>query len=530
MSRLRDLTPAQLDVRQQALYSALATGKRSTGPQVFALRHADGALTGPFNALLYSPELGLAVTQLGEQLRYSGALPAAAREAVILAVARTWSSEFEWYAHAPVARQVGLPESVIDRLFAGEDPASADPPTRAAVTVAAHLLAREPIPDARYAEVVDLFGEDGAVELAVLVGYYQLLAGLLETFRIGLPEGAGPVFGKSSPIKPRGAMQTANDIYKSAVVIDGMNNAGLTGDYLRTIRDAGVTAAMIPASITDTFAMAVERILGVRELVAANADVAEIVQSADDLTRLKRESKLGLILALEDSRQLDKDLRKVKVFHDLGVRRMQLVYTTLNDAGCGAGDRLDSGLSRFGVDLIAEIEGCGVLLDLCHCGPQTLADALEVTTRPAVWSHTNVRAVFDHPNNLADEQLDAVATNGGVVGVSGVPFYAGAPGITLSGVLDHVDHIVRRIGIDHVGIGLAIFENHPLSFYERFAALPVEIYGTPPWSWPEGISTIAEFPNLASALSQRGYDEKAIVAILGGNLLRVLHAAWDSAA
>lgn len=325
-------------------------------------------------------------------------------------------------------------------------------------------------------------------------------------------------------------MNTASDTYTSAVVIDAMNNAGLTGDYLRTVRDAGITGAMVPASITDTFTMAVERILTLREMVRANSDVAEIVGDVDDLHRLKRDSKLGLILALEDSRQLDKDLRKVQLFHDLGVRRMQLVYTTLNDAGCGAGDRVDTGLSRFGVDLVAEIEHCGILLDLCHCGPQTLTDALEVATRPAIWSHTNVRAVFDHPNNLTDDQLDGVAANGGVVGVSGVPFYSGAPGVTLEGVLDHVDHVVRSIGIAHVGIGLAIFENHPLSFYDRFAGLPVEIYGTPPWSWPEGIATIGEFPNVAGALSARGYDAEAITAILGGNVLRVLRGAWDSAA
>lgn len=325
-------------------------------------------------------------------------------------------------------------------------------------------------------------------------------------------------------------MQTANDIYRSSVVIDAMNNAGLTGEYLRSVRDAGITAAMVPASITDTFAMAVERILDLWDLVRANAEIVEIVHDVEDLHRLKKDSKLGLILALEDSRQLDKDLRKVQLFHGLGVRRMQLVYTTLNDAGCGAGDRVDTGLSRFGVQLVGEIERCGVLLDLCHCGPRTLTDALDVATRPAVWSHTNVRAVFDHPNNLSDDQLEGVAENGGVVGVSGVPFYSGAPGVTLAGVLDHVDHIVNRIGIDHVGVGLAIFENHPLSFYARFANLPVEIYGTPPWAWPDGISTIADFPNIATALADRGYDQAAITAILGGNLLRVMGTAWTSSA
>lgn len=316
-------------------------------------------------------------------------------------------------------------------------------------------------------------------------------------------------------------------MYRDALVIDSMNNAGLTGDYLRTVRAAGVTAAMVPVSITDPFAAAVEKILDLRAVVAANADAAVIVRTVADIHTAKESNRLGLVLALEDSRQLDKDLRKVELFHDLGVRRMQLVYTTLNDAGCGPGDRVDTGLSRFGVALVEELQNRGVLLDLCHASPVTLRDACAVATRPAIWSHTNARAVFDHPNNLTDEQLDLVAANGGVVGVSGIPFYAGGPGVRIDHVLDHVDHIVARIGVEHVGIGLAIFENHPRAFYDRFAGLPREIYGDPPWSWPAGIATISEFPNLATALADRGYDVDAVRAILGGNHLRVLEAAWS---
>ena len=318
----------------------------------------------------------------------------------------------------------------------------------------------------------------------------------------------------------------ADEVYRQSIVIDAMNNAGLTGDYLRKVRDAGITVAMVPVSITDTFLGAIERILALRDLVAEHADAVAVVESVDDVHACKREGRLGLLLALEDSRQLEKDLRKVRLFHDLGVRRMQIVYTTLNDAGCGAGDRLDAGLSRFGVELVEEIQACGMLLDLCHAGPATLQDAVRVANRPAIWSHTNVRAVFDHPNNLTDEQLDHVAVNGGVVGVSGIPFYACGPDGSLERVLDHVDHVARRIGVEHVGIGLAIFENHPLSFYSRFAGLPKEIYGNPPWSWPPGIATVSEFPNIADALFGRGYDASQVEAILGGNHLRLLEQAW----
>lgn len=321
-------------------------------------------------------------------------------------------------------------------------------------------------------------------------------------------------------------MSGVEQLYRSSIVVDSMNNAGLTGDYLRTVRDAGVTAAMVPVSITDPFATAVERILDLRETVDRNPDVAVVVRDVADIEAAKRDGRLGLILALEDSRQLDKDLRKVALFHELGVRRMQLVYTSLNDAGSGGGDQVDVGLSRFGAALVARLQDQGVLLDLCHASPATLRDAVRLAQRPAIWSHTNARAIFEHRNNLTDEELDLVAGNGGVVGVSGIPFYLGPPGAELAAMLDHVDHIAHRIGVAHVGIGLAIFENHPLSFYQRFSSLPADVYGTPPWTWPRGISTISEFSNLATALADRGYSDDDVRAILGGNHLRVLAAAW----
>lgn len=316
-------------------------------------------------------------------------------------------------------------------------------------------------------------------------------------------------------------------LHDGALVIDGMNNAGLTREYFQQILAGGVSAAMVPVSITDSFSVAIERILVFRDLIEANSDLAVIVEDAADIRAAKESKRVGLIIALEDSRQIEKDLRKVDLFRRIGVRRFQLVYTTLNDVGCGAGDRVDSGLSRFGVELIGELERRGILIDLSHAGPQTLADALSVVTKPCVWSHCNVQAVYDHKNNLTDAQIDAVAQNGGVIGISGVPFYTGEPGATIERVIDHIDHVRARIGIDHVGIGLAIFENHPLSFYDQFSSLPKAIYGTAPWEWPTGISTVAEFPNITLALGDRGYTDDEILKVLGGNMLRVCTAAWQ---
>jgi len=319
--------------------------------------------------------------------------------------------------------------------------------------------------------------------------------------------------------------QRARSLHSRALVIDGMNNAGLTPHYFAQMLAGGISASMVPVSITDPFVVAIEKILALRALVQAS-DLALIVEDAADIELAKSRGMIGLILALEDARQFEKDLRKVDLFRRLGIRRSQLVYTTLNEVGCGAGDRLDSGLSKYGVQLIGELERCGILIDLSHAGPQTLDDALEVVTRPCVWSHCNLQGVFGHKNNLTDDQLAAVAENGGVVGVSGVPFYTGARDVTLSNMIDHVDYVVEHIGVDHVGIGLAIFENHPLSFYDQFASLPVDVYGTAPWAWPTGISTVSEFPNITAELTRRGYSDEDIPKILGGNMLRACSTAW----
>lgn len=318
----------------------------------------------------------------------------------------------------------------------------------------------------------------------------------------------------------------AMQLHQRTLVVDGMSNAGITSDYLDQLLAGGISATMAPVSISDPFTVAIEKLLAMRAFVDANADRTLIVETVDDIRRAKAEGRVGLVLALEDTRAIEKDLRKIRLFHDLGVRRMQLVYTTLNDVGCGAGDQVDAGLSRFGAAVVAELERCGMLIDMCHCGPQTHADAAPLLTRPAIWSHTNVRAVYDHPNNLTDEQLDAVAHNGGVVGISGVPFYMGPPDATIERMIDHVDHVRDRIGIEHVGIGLAIFENHPDQFYDQFRTLPEDIYGVAPWAWPPGIATVSEFPNLTAALLRRGYAEDEVALVLGGNHLRVLEQAW----
>lgn len=182
--RLPSLSPAELDDDQRDLYDAITSGSRSTGPQLFRLTGDDGALAGPFNAMLLNPPIGDALQRLGAALRYSGRLTARCREIAILAVAAYWDCGFEQRAHEAVGAHVGLTDAELTALRAGADPRLSDPTEAAVLSAVRSLLEHDDLDDESYAAAVSVIGADGLFELTTLVGYYGLLAAQLRVFRV----------------------------------------------------------------------------------------------------------------------------------------------------------------------------------------------------------------------------------------------------------------------------------------------------------------------------------------------------------
>lgn len=183
--RLPLLRPADLDDAQRSVHDAVAGSPRASGP--FRVVDDEGRLLGPFNALLHCPAIGQAVQQVGGALRFGGALPARTRELVICTVAAHWGSEYEWYAHSRVAVQVGVSPAELDEVRAGQVPEPIDPADEAALRLTRALLRDRVVADETYAHARTHHGDAGVVELCVLVGYYQLLAGLLAAVDVGAP-------------------------------------------------------------------------------------------------------------------------------------------------------------------------------------------------------------------------------------------------------------------------------------------------------------------------------------------------------
>jgi len=233
---------------------------------------------------------------------------------------------------------------------------------------------------------------------------------------------------------------------------------------------------------------------------------------------------------------VEEELGALRLFHQLGIRMMHVTYNRRNMLGDGCAEVANGGLSDLGRRAIAEMNRVGVIVDVAHSGERTSLEAARASKRPMVASHTSCAALQPHIRAKSDEVLRAIAETGGVVGLAWIPAFLGGTG-DLAALLDHLDHAVRTVGIEHVAVGSDVSHTsqHAPAAQRRLPARP---RGRPRYEalWPEGAlggvwpraGSLAwtNWPLLTVGLVQRGYDEQAIRKILGENALRVCAANW----
>ncbi len=308
------------------------------------------------------------------------------------------------------------------------------------------------------------------------------------------------------------------------------------GDELRThtdlrrLRAGGVDAQFFSIFAHSDYAetpgasrqRALAMIEALRAQIVKHADQLELAGNAEDVRRIAASGRIAALMGLEGGHAIENDLANLRDFHALGVRYLTLTWSNTNDWADSSGDEpRHGGLSDFGREVVREMNRLGMLVDVSHVSDETFWDALAVTTKPVIASHSSARALSDVPRNMSDEMLVAVAKNGGVVMVNfGGAFidprkagtgrvlwdallHLGPSPVPLARLLDQFEHVARVAGEDHVGLG---------SDFDGTLFLP------------EGAGDVTGFSNLSAGLAARGWSDDAIRKLLGENTLRVLDA------
>jgi membrane dipeptidase len=322
-----------------------------------------------------------------------------------------------------------------------------------------------------------------------------------------------------------------------------MKKGGLTAEFFSLyIKPSYVTrggAARRTLDMIDSVYRAVER--HPQDLMLAT--------TAADIRRAKAQNKIACLMGIEGGHAIENSLPTLREFHRLGVRYMTLTWNNANDWADSNRESKHNGLTDFGKEVVHEMNRLGMLVDVSHVGDKTMSDVLDVSKAPIIASHSSARALSNVPRNIPDDLLKRIAKNGGVVQVNFYSMFVDAttvapqnaarndklraqqaelnekykddperlseesdkleaanplPPLPISKLIDHIDHIVKVAGIDHVGIG-ADFDGAN--------------------DMPEGARDVSMLPNITYELLKRGYSEQDIRKILGENLLRVMAQA-----
>lgn len=330
------------------------------------------------------------------------------------------------------------------------------------------------------------------------------------------------------------ASDDARAFHDSIIVVD--ETAPLLGSMPETFRlwaKGGATAVAPTIALNENVADTVAKLARWLRFIGAHPAELVLIREAHDLQHSHRTGRLGIVFHFQNSVPLGLNLDLATAYHDLGVRMIQLAYNQKNFVGDGCEERTDAGLSRFGLDLVAELNRLGVIVDLSHTGYRTTLEAAEASRAPVVFSHANARAVHPSPRNIEDDQIDAVAATGGLIGAVGFPaFLSDSPRPKVDALIRHIDHVAERVGIDHVGIGIDYFDkmsgvasdDAARAWYDATLARgrwSSEAYPPPPWRYPEEIADPSKLPALTKALLSAGYGRDDVAKVMGGNFVRV---------
>jgi membrane dipeptidase len=295
--------------------------------------------------------------------------------------------------------------------------------------------------------------------------------------------------------------------------------------WIPELRAGGVNVQVIPISTESTtpeisLRQALQHLSAFYREVELNAGEVAACTNGAEIDGALRDGKIAMVLALEGASLLGNEPSLVPIVHRLGVRMISFTHMGRSWLGDGSGENHTGGrLTRAGVQVLAEMERLGILMDVSHLGIASTEHVLELATRPVIASHSSARALWDHHRNLTDDQLRGVARTGGVIGATAIPGFVNADEPTADRMVDHIEHMVEIVGPEHVGLGPDFIVEIYDDMLPAHAVMHVE-----------GLDARARIPDLFSSrhlplvteiLQRRGFADQQIRGILGLNFLRV---------
>lgn len=342
----------------------------------------------------------------------------------------------------------------------------------------------------------------------------------------------------------------AQAVHRDAIIFDGaITMLGFWKEEeveIQAFLDGGVTGGNASTSTSETdFAMAIANINRLKRLIARNPDKLAYCTSVADLLECKRTGKFGLVNHFQNTKPIMDNLDYLLTFYDLGLRVLQLTYNTQTFVGAGCCERVDGGLTNFGLDVLAECNRMGIVVDVSHCGLTTSWDAIKHSKAPVVASHAGVyELAHAYGRNKPDDMLKAIAETGGFLGIPLQPcFVKRDPDThvvlqaTVDDVLNQIDYAVKLMGIDHVGIGtdMSNYAARTLdpprdSNIRLVRPLRPDVFGVGPTDkydpFPIGLDNHSKMLNLTRGLIKRGYSDEDAKKVLGGNWMRIFKEIW----
>jgi membrane dipeptidase len=321
-----------------------------------------------------------------------------------------------------------------------------------------------------------------------------------------------------------------------AIDLPRMKKGGLNALFFSIYMSGTVTG---PKAVNDS----IERIAAVHKLAADMPDKVAVCTTAEQVRKAHKEGKIAALMGMEGGHMINNSLPILRMYAALGVRYLTLTHSVNTDWGDASTDTpKHNGLTDFGKDVVRELNRLGMMVDISHVSDKTFFDALEVSRAPMIASHSSCRALSDHPRNMTDAMIKALAAKGGVIQINYLDAFIGrdlaeyskkrtalmkdfekqfpgtdresmlkrreeatkqlgpAPKVSWEVIIEHIDHAVKLVGADHVGLG-SDFDGG---------------------SMPVGMEDVSHLPKITEALLRKGYSESDIRKILGGNTLRLL--------